>query len=81
MSVTAVPSSPKRTLLEVQSEFNNLAFKAGHLQRDIYLKEKELSMINGTLDNLYVEYSTLKQQEDAAPAAQPEEQKKESSNA
>lgn len=69
MSVEAVPSPKPRTSQDVQSDFNNLAFRAGHLQKDIYTKERDLKMFNETLDTLQIEYNKLKQQEDAVAKA------------
>lgn len=59
----------KRTSQDVQSDFNNLAFRAGHLQHDIFTKEKDLKMFNDTLVSLQVEYNQVKQQEDAIAKA------------
>lgn len=58
-----------RTSADIQTDFNNLAFRAGHLQHDIYNKEKELKMFNESLRDLQVEYSKVKQQEDAEQKA------------
>lgn len=74
MPVQAVPVSQdqapaKRASVDVQSDFNNLAFRAGHLQFEISCKEKDLKMFNDTLINLQIEYNTLKQQEDSVAKA------------
>jgi len=69
MSLEAVPSQKPRTSEDIKSEFNNLAFRAGHLQHDIYTKEKDLKMFNDTLASLQVEYNSVKQQEDLVAKA------------
>ncbi len=62
-------TKPKRTTKEIQSDFNNLAFRAGHLQHDIFNKEKDLQRFNESLVTLQIEYNTAKQKEDAEAKA------------
>lgn len=69
MSVEAVPNQKARTSKDIQTEFNNIAFRAGHLQHDIWTKEKDLKMFNDTLASLQVEYNQVKQQEDSVAKA------------
>ncbi len=63
-----------KTSKDIQSDFNNLAFRAGHLQHDIYNKEKELKMFNESLRDLQVEYNKVKQEEDLVAKAVAEAQ-------
>lgn len=69
MTVAAVPAQPTRTSKEIQQEFNNIAFRAGHLQHDIDNKKTDLKMFNDTLRSLQLEYNTVKHQEDEAAKA------------
>lgn len=69
MSVAAVPNQKTRTTKDIQEEFNNLAFRAGHLQHDIFNKEKDLKVFNDTLQSLQLEYNQVKQQEDSVVKA------------
>ncbi len=68
--------APKRTLEDVQKEYNNLAFRAGHLQYEIAVKTKDLGMINDGMKSLAAEGSKLQAQavldkQKEAEAAQP----------
>lgn len=56
----------KRTSTDVQSDYNNLAFRAGHLQLEIFNKQKEIKLFNETLESLRLEFTKLKNEEDEA---------------
>ena len=58
----------KRTSDDIQKDFNNLAFKCGHLQHATYKQTKDLEVMNQTLLTLQKEYSDAKTSEDAAAA-------------
>jgi hypothetical protein len=66
----------ERTLEEVKNEFNQLCFRAGSLQYEIAVKNKDLEMLNESLRNLNFEASKI--QAKAILAQQAE--KKENSN-
>lgn len=46
----------QRSSAEIVKEYNNLAFKAGHLQFEIRDKTADLNAINNTLSALNVEF-------------------------
>lgn len=56
----------ERTSKTVEAEYNNLAFRCGHLQIEIVRKQAELKAYNETLDTLQREYSDLKTKETKA---------------
>jgi len=60
-----------RTSKQIQEDFNQLAFRAGHLQHDIWQKEKDLKMFNETLAGFQAEYTKVKAAEDEAAKAAP----------
>ena len=61
--------APKpRTSTDAQQDFNNLAFRCGHLQHDIFNKTKDLEVMNET-KTIQKEYSDLKKAEDEAAKA------------
>ncbi len=57
--------SDKRTPEDIQKEFNNLVFKAGHLQFQIDCNTGDLEAINQTLRDLNFEFVTAKNAEAA----------------
>lgn len=54
----------KRSIPEIQSEYESLCMKAGHTEYQIYTLKKELELINGTLRDLNLEAAALKAEED-----------------
>jgi predicted nuclease with TOPRIM domain len=66
----------QRNSKTVEAEYNNLAFRCGHLQIEIVRKQAELKAFNETLDNLQREYSELKakelKEEQASQAKEPD---------
>lgn len=62
--------SDKRTVEDIQKDFNNLAFKAGHLQFQIDCNTGDLNKINQTLKDLNLEFVAAKNAE--AKAAETE---------
>ena len=54
-----------RSIKELQLEFQQLSFKAGTLQYEIYSKNKDLEAMNSTLRDLSLEYISAKELEDA----------------
>ncbi len=62
-------TTPKRTTAEILQEYNNLAYKSGHVQYTIVAHTKELAMINASLQSLSVEHAAAKLEEDKAAAA------------
>lgn len=64
-------SEVPRTTQEIQTEYQNLAFKAGNLQFAIFQQQKDLDLINQTLRELNFEYVS------ASEAAKAEENKPE----
>jgi len=69
MSVEATETK-KRTMQEIQAEYTSLCNKAGFVQYQIYLNEKDLELINGTLRSLNSEAAALKAEQDAARRAE-----------
>jgi hypothetical protein len=62
-------SDKVRTSADVQTEYNNLAFKAGNLQYELFEREANLKSINETLRSLAQEFMKLKTTEKAAADA------------
>ncbi len=61
----------ERTAAEIQSEYQNLCAKAGHIQYTIDVYQRDLERINATLRDLNNEHSKAKQKEaDAAKAVE-----------
>ncbi len=58
MSETPKP----RTLEDVQKEYNNLAYRAGHLQYELAVKSKDLDMLNEGMKSLSAEGTKLQAQ-------------------
>lgn len=67
-------SSPKRSIPEIQQEYQNLCLKAGHVQYQIYTHTSDLELVNAQLRDLNLEAAAVKAEEDkkAAEAAKPE---------
>lgn len=56
--------SKKRSIAEIQAEYQNQCLKAGHCQYQIFTFSKELEMINQVLRDLNLEASAVKAAED-----------------
>lgn len=52
-----------RTVVQVQSDYQNLCTRAGHVQYQLFTLEKDLSMINESLRNLNLEAASITAQE------------------
>lgn len=57
----------KRTIAEIQTEYQNLCLKAGHLQYQVYTFSKDLDMVNTELRALNLEAAAVKAAEASAP--------------
>lgn len=53
----------KRTISEIQTEYQNLCLKAGHLQYQVYTFSKDLEMVNKELRDLNLEAAATKASE------------------
>lgn len=60
-----------RSIVEIQTEYQNLCLKAGHLQYQVYTFGKDLDMVNQELRDLNLEAAAIKAQEAKAEAAAP----------
>lgn len=58
----------KRTIAEIQAEYQNLCLKGGHLQYQVYTFSKDLDMVNQELRSLNLEAASVKAAEDKAAA-------------
>lgn len=64
----------ERSVVEIQTEYQNLCAKAGHLQYTVDVYQRDLERINATLRDLNNEHAKAKQAEaDAAKAQVPNE--------
>lgn len=65
---------PKRTVEEIQKQYEQGCFRAGHLAYQIFALSKDLEALNGTLRDLNLEAAAASQAEkDAAiPVVTPE---------
>lgn len=62
-------TKPQRNLQDIQQEYITLCNKAGHLQYQIFVLDKDLSILNDTLRNLNFEAAALQAKApEAAPA-------------
>lgn len=61
----------KRSVQEIQQEYQNLAFKSGNLQYEISQKKKDLDLLNSSMRDLNFEYIAAKEAEDAKPKEAP----------
>ena len=59
-------SEVKRTVAEIQQDYQGLAMKAGHTQYQIYTLERDLELMNQTLRDLNIEASKIQQEEKSA---------------
>lgn len=59
----------KRSIPEIQQEYQNLCLKAGHLQYQVYTFTKDLEAVNKELRDLNLEAAAVKAAEDAEKAA------------
>lgn len=60
----------KRSIPEIQSEYQNLCLKAGHLQYQVYTFSRDLEMVNQELRDLNLEAAAVKAVEEAPKAEQ-----------
>lgn len=56
----------QRSSAEIQSEYQQLCTKAGHLQYSVSQGKKDLDLINDSLRQLQVEHSLAKKREEVA---------------
>lgn len=57
---------PKRTIAEIQQEYQGLCLKAGHLQYQVFTLKKDLALVNDELRDLNLEASQVKAEEERA---------------
>lgn len=62
-------AKPARATKDIQLEYQNLAFKAGNLQYELFSKTLDLKQLNEQMRELNFEYVEAKNREDAAKAA------------
>lgn len=65
MSKKAKVEKPKRSIPEIQGEYQTLCTKAGHVQYQIFTLSKDLEMMNQELRDLNLEAAAVKAEEDA----------------
>ncbi len=71
-------SDKKRSIQDIQGEYQNLCLKAGHVQYNIQVLQKDLDMVNSSLLDLNLEAAAVKAAEaKAAEEVKPEEPKAE----
>ena len=58
----------RRNIAEIQTDYQNMCLKAGHLQYQVYTYSKDLEMVNGQLRDLNLEAAASKAAEDKAAA-------------
>jgi predicted porin len=56
----------KRSVTEIQLDYQNLCVKAGYLQYQVYTHQKDLDMVNKELRDLNLEAAASKAAEDAS---------------
>ena len=78
LSSVAPEPKPSRTIKEVQEEYQQLAFKAGNTQYQIYTFERDLELLNSKMRELNFEAAAIQQEEANKAKAESE---KESQNA
>ncbi len=61
---------PKRTVAEIQQEYQGCCVKAGHCQYQLYTLEKDLEMINNTMRDLNLEAAASQAAEQEAKKAE-----------
>lgn len=59
-------SDTKRTFESIQTEYQHLALKAGHIQYQIHAFSKDLTLLNGQMLDLNFEGAKVKAEEDKA---------------
>lgn len=62
---------PKRSIPEIQQEYQNLCLKAGHLQYQVFTHERDIDMINNELRDLNLEVAAAKAEEAKEAASAP----------
>lgn len=62
-------SESKRSIPEIQQEYQNLCLKAGHVQYQLFTNQKDLELLNGELRKLNLEAAAVKAAQDSALAA------------
>lgn len=60
-----------RSLSEIQSDYQNLCLKAGHVQYQIFALQKDLDLINDSLRDLNLEAASVKAETPSEPVAAP----------
>lgn len=58
----------KRTIAEIQQQYQDLCLKAGHLQYQVYTLSRDVEMVNAELRDLNLEAAGLKAAEEKAAA-------------
>jgi hypothetical protein len=64
-----MPEKKDRSVAEIQQEYQQLCFKAGHLQYQIDALSKDLAVLNGTMRDLNFEAAGAQAKEAEAKAA------------
>lgn len=59
-------SDKKRTIPEIQQEYQNACLRAGHLQYQVFTLSNDLEMLNSTLRDLNLEAAAVKAADDKA---------------
>lgn len=85
-SVNPTETKPERTVQQIQEEYQQLAFRAGNNQYQIYTLERDLDVLNSKMRELNFEAAAAQQAEAAKKAAEAaqvakKESQKESQNA
>lgn len=57
----------ERTVADIQTEYQNLCVKAGHIQYQVFALETDLKMVNETLKALNIEAATLQSKTQEVP--------------
>lgn len=60
----------ERTLADIQQEYVNLSVKAGGIQYQIYVFEKDLELLNESMKSLNFEHAALTKKEAEAKKAE-----------
>lgn len=58
----------KRSIADIQQEYQNTCLRAGHLQYQISAFQKDLDIVNNQLRDLNLEAAAIKAEEDKAAA-------------
>lgn len=68
-------SDKKRSIAEIQQDYQSACLKAGHLQYQVFVYSKDLEMVNEQLREFNLEAAAVKAEEEKAKQEAPAEQK------